>query len=259
MFNKHGFFHLDTIEDDRSPGVHTYFFAKSFSDVLFKYPVKRLGIIGGNDNYALMKVANTIASIPKSNNFGRFPPPLTIVSDPFSLPHGGKADKVTVKDGLKNVISCFEQEKVSHLLVTDSYNYPYVDFNNISTGIEVIDIAAITRAIVNARNKKCLLVAADIPASMNFFDIDNVQIPGHNDMRRINEIIGEIRMGYVSPAYYKHEIATIALFNDCNCIVLGSVELHSMFGPDKLYNGVEIFDPWMEVAIIIQNNRMMTA
>ena len=39
-------------------------------------------------------------------------------------------------------------------------------------------------------------------------------------------------------------------------IVLGSPELHTMFNFDKMFNGVEIFDPWLELAILVQNNRM---
>ena len=256
MFNKHGFFHLDTIEDDRSPGIHTYFFAKSFSDVVFKNPLKHIAILGGNDSYAVAQVVKTIASIPKSNNFGRLPLPYTAIADATLRQSGEKPEVPATAEKYERMLADLEQNGVSHLLVVDNYKYPSVDFRTIPTDIEVIDVAAITKEIVDARHKKCLLIADDIPGSMTFFDIENVQIPGYNDLKRITEIIGEIRSGTVSPGYYKHEIATIALFNDCNCILLGSVELHAMFGTDKLYNGVEIFDPWMEVAVIVQNNRM---
>lgn len=257
MFNKHGFFHLDTIEDDRSPGIHTYFFAKSFSDTWFREPLKRLAVIGSNESYALGYIAKTISSIPRSNSFNYIPLPVAIISASFSLSQGSKGqDKDENIKRFNDVVADLERNGVSHLFVIDSYNYPFIDIGSINTKVEILDLAAITKGLVNARNKKCLLVAVDIRASIDFFDIENVQIPGYNDSKRISEIINEIRAGYVSPAYYKHEIATIALLNDCNCLLLGSVELHTMFGTDKRYNGVEIFDPWMETAVIIQNNRM---
>jgi L-amino acid N-acyltransferase YncA len=259
MFKKHGFFHVDTLEDDRSEGVHTYFFAKYFYDVLLQQPLKRLGITGNNDNYAMGRITKTFASMPKTTYNGQLPIPFTILSDPFGSLSSGKvqpAGKAGFTEKHNSILENMEQNGVSHLLYLDSYNLPLADNAGIKTNIEILDLATIIKKLVSSRNKNCLLIAADISASIDYFDITQINIPGHADSKRIKAIIDEIRSGKAAPAYYKREIATIALLNNCNAILLGSVELHTMFGFDKMYNEIEIFDPWIEIALILQSSRM---
>jgi L-amino acid N-acyltransferase YncA len=259
MFKKHGFFHLDTIEDDRSPGIHTYFFTKYFYDIFLQRPLMRLAITGSIDNYSMGRFAKTMSSIPKTTYNGQSPIPFTVVSDPFEpflTGYKGPDSKIASTERFNDLLQSLEQNGVSHLLFLDGYNYPFVDYQRIKTNIEILDLAALTKKLVNARDKKCLLIASDISASIEFFDVANIQIPGQTDSKRINAIIDEIKAGKVAPAYYKHEIATIALLNDCNAVLLGSAELHTMFGFDKIYNEIEVFDPWIEIALAIQSSRM---
>ena len=232
MFKKHGFFHLYTTEDDRSKGVHTFFYAKSFADEWFDMPIKRIAIIGDDNNYALANFVHTISSIPKTNSETNSLLPYVVVSN---------------KD--KDIYSHMCRNDVSHIFALDIDS----DLSRDVTDAEIIDLAGITQRLVNERKKKWVLIADEVSGVASRLGIENLVRPG--DQQRVDEIIGEIRTGKVSPAYYKKEIADIARVSGGTGILLGTPELHTMFAFDKMFEGMEIFDPWLEVAIIIQNNR----
>lgn len=235
MFKKHGFFHLYTAEDDRSAGIHTYFYAKSFSQEWFRQSLKCIAIIGGDNHYALGNFVATISSIPKINSDGR--PAL-----PFIVTSGRD---VGIIPGIGDNI-------VSHALALDGSN----TLSGLNENIEIIDFAGITKRLVTERKKKWMLVAESGSIAKAYFGINDLHFPANNEQKRVDKIIEEIKTGRVSPAYYKSEIAAIASLNDCKGVLLGVPGLHTMFSFDKVFHGIEIFDPWLELAIIIQNNRM---
>ncbi len=232
MFKKHGFFHLYTTEDDRSKGVHTFFFAKSFAEEWFNKPVKRIAIAGGDNNYALGNFVRTISSIPR-----------TSAEVNSILPY------VVINNNDKDIIGGLGGSDVSHIFALDIDS----DLLQEANGYEIIDLAGITRRLVNERKKKWVLIADEGSGVAARLEIGALVKPG--DQQRVDEIIGEIRTGKVLPAYHKKEIADIARVSGGKGILLGTPELHTMFAFDKMFEGMEIFDPWLEVAIIIQNNR----
>ncbi len=238
MFKKHGFFHLYTAEDDRSKGVHTYFLAKSFSQQLFDHPVKRIGITGMGHNNALGNFVKTVCSIPKINTADQ--PPL-----PFAAINGRPNE----------IMDSLAATDISHILALDSSMGTWGETFKMRTGIEIIDLPGIIKRMVGERKKRWILIGEGCNPKADL-GIANLLYPQEKEQKRIDEIIDEIRTGKVSPAYHKHEIAAITVLNDCEGVLLGVPELHTMFGFDKAYNGVELFDPWMELAIIIQYNRM---
>ena len=80
----------------------------------------------------------------------------------------------------------------------------------------------------------------------------------NQNINRIDEIINDMERGNTKPAYHKEDLTEIVIAHGCNGLLLGSVELHTMFGFDRSYKGVEIFDVFLEIAIIIQNARMLS-
>ena len=224
MFKKHGFFHLYTVADDRSKGVHTYFFAKSFSKERFRQPVQRIGVTGSN-SYALANIVHTLCNMPAMSDAVNTPVPVTAIS--------GNAMSVP--------------DDVSHLIILDKGA-------GIKTNAEVIDIGGITKRLVEERKKDFLLIASSDAADS--LSAGNVRRPDAQTQVRINEIITALSTGQVLPSYYKDEITNMARRVGCTAVLLGMPALHTMFGFDKVYNGVEVCDPWLELAIIIQHNRM---
>lgn len=260
MFKKHGFFHLDTLEDDRSKGIHTYFFAKSFSDEVFERPVKRLGIVADKDNFALGNFTKTISAIPKTRTENQPPLAFTAISNFYSSQEIGGHEQVNghaIVSSINELNALISENEVSHLLFLDVGKNPYTSHPDADIQIEVLDQARIIKKLVTARRKRCLLIAEDMQAARDFFGINELITPSSETATRVSEIVNEIKCGKVSPSYHKEEIASIAALNSCDLILLGSAMLHTMFGFDKASNGVEIFDPWIELAIIIQNNRLI--
>ena len=235
MFKKHGFFHLYTIEDDRSKGVHTYFYAKSFSTDPFINPVRSIAIIGKENGYALGNFARTISSMPR-----------TYFKTNGALPF------FVINNCADDVVSVGLGGSASHVLFLDDK----LSFSEQGSKIECIHLSNITKILVQQRKIKWLLVGDIDGISNEYSAINNVRLPSEKTQARISELITEIRTGMVSPSYHKIEIATMAASGGYEGIVLGSPELHTMFNFDKMFNSVEIFDPWLELAILIQNNRL---
>ena len=239
MFRKHGFFHSETIEDDRSKGVHSLFFIKSFSEIKFRQPLKSLCIVGAG--YGII-------------NFSRVLFDLTRVGEPLSF--------VTVNDpdyGSHLMQTLYGNSmQLSHIIFTDLLVYPLLRNINADINIEVPDLLDITNALLSKSTKKWMLVGKDAAKLADVINADNIVIPGKDSINRIDEIISDIEKGNTKPAYHKEEVTQIACAHGCKGVLLGSVELHTMFGFDRCFKGVEIFDVFLEIAIIIQNARMLS-
>ena len=236
MFKKHGFFHLYSIEDDRSKGVHTYFYAKSFSNEKCEKPVRRIAIVGGRNNHSIANFVKTISSIP------------VITTEPEK-----ELSFIVDVNNPGNLLSNIEESGVSHIINfddTEVYN------NTMYPAIEIIDFAAIIKRLVAERKKRWMPLTKKDSIKWDCFGIDRNHFPAEDGQLRIEEIIDEITTGKISPSYHKKEITDIAMLNDYDGILLGTSELHTMFNFDKMFNGIEIVDPWLELAIIIHNNKV---
>jgi N-acetylglutamate synthase-like GNAT family acetyltransferase len=245
MFKKHGFFHIDTLEDDRSKGIHTYFFARSFIEGCLQQPPAHLGIISDCHSYTTGNFVKTISFIPRTISKNQTPLPyITIATDSFRNRNSA---------AFFNSTSLLEQQGVTHLLSLEAFGGVAVPTE--LAGMEVVDIAAITGRLVNERKVRCLVVCKD-KASVKHLAVDHTCLPRSADQSRLEEIINEVAAGKVTPGYYKQEIAQMAIDNQCAGVLLAAYELHTMFGFDKQYNGVEIFDPLMEIAVIMQCERL---
>ena len=115
-----------------------------------------------------------------------------------------------------------------------------------------IDIVDFTIDLIRKSKNKWLLVATEETYLDNSIMHTNIVIPDEIDKERINQYITEIKVA-VSQEYYKEEISHIAKKYMCDGIILGSLEVHKMYGNEKIYKGIEIIDPLLEFAIFIEN------
>ena len=239
MFRKHGFFHSETIEDDRSKGVHSLFFIKSFSAIKFRRPIKNLCIVGSG--YGLINFSRLLFELSKEGE----PLPFVTVNAP------------DYNDHLMHMLSGKDMQ-LSHIIFTDLLVYPLLANINGGINIEMPDLLGITKTLLAKSTKKWMLVGKDVAKLADVISAGNVVIPGRDSINRVDEIINDIEKGNTKPAYHKEELAAIASSQGCNGLLLGSVELHTMFGFDRSFKGVEIFDIFLEMAIIFQNARMLS-
>ncbi len=239
MFRKHGFIHSETIEDDRSKGIHSLFFIKSFSGIKFEHPLKNLCIVGAG--FGLINFSRLLFEITREGE----PLSFVTVNDPD---YGGH---------LIQKLSANEMQ-LSHMIFTDLLQYTLPENINAGINIEVPDLLGITKALLAKSPKKWMLVGKNAAKLVDVINADNVAIPGKDSINRIDEIINDMERGNTKPAYHKEDLTEIVIAHGCNGLLLGSVELHTMFGFDRSYKGVEIFDVFLEIAIIIQNARMLS-
>ena len=104
--------------------------------------------------------------------------------------------------------------------------------------------------------KKILLLATKATYGSGIFDGTGMKYPETADMDDIQCVINEIKSG-TDPCYYRDRMIGYAGAYGCDCIVLGSTDLHSMFGFCRIYQDVQIIDPLFDLALQIQTVRSM--
>jgi len=247
MFRKHGFYHVHTIEDDRSRGVHSYLFARSFSRVSFKQPVTCLCIAGCG--VTVINFAKTLFSFTKDTPDCKGQLAFVMINDPCISTEG----KSEIVEGF---VSGQLPGTASHLMFTDMAMYRSGWVKEIKCAAEVPDMRAICGNVLDNKDKRWLLAGRSPDQLKLTWDMDNVLLPDEANAARMGDIVADIAAGTTTPAYYKEELVKMTVDNNCDGVLLGSAELHSMFGIDRAFNGIEIFDPLLELAIIVQNNRL---
>jgi len=258
LLESNGFVHVDTVTDDRGKGVHTYYYTKSLADMKFRQPVKLLGMIGGMGTYSTGMFAQTISCVPKTIIEEQQLLPFIIVNDP-TVPNRIKYitehREAELTEKLKEVISLLPQGKLSHILFLCFTIHPYIRSLDIDSNVEILDLVTISEYLVKRSGKKYLLLATNIVYTHSYFHSDNIHFPGDQHDKRIQEVIRDVKAGIAPPHYYRQEVVAMAKANDCDGILIGCTDIHNMFGFDKAYNGIEVIDPLIELALIINGNR----
>jgi aspartate racemase len=258
LLQANGFIHTETVYNDRGPGVHTYYYTKTFiTDKFIDKSIRCLGIIGGMGTYGTGLFIKTLSYIPRTIEREQQLQHFVLVNDP-TVPN--RIEYITQRrEGelvvtLEQTLEQLNQQMVSHLVFLCFTIHPYLKYLNIADNVSLINLVDVTRHALQQSDKRWLLAATEITYELNDFGA-NVVIPGSDDSRRIQEIILEVKKGVVEPGYYGDELIGIAKRNNCKGIVLGCTDIHHMYGFDKIRDGVELFDPQIELALAVESSR----
>ena len=249
-----GFAHIHTVTDDRGKGIHTYYFVKSLVDFKLDKPLSCLGIIGGMGTYATGNFITTLTSLrPRRKEQSLMP--FILINDPavpdrtqYILENRGHE----LTDWINEALDMIDQNAISHLFVSCFTIHPFLKEISLARHVELIDLVSFTKKLAATSKRKWLLVATLGTYTMNSFNDASIKHPSDGQIKRIHEIIYEIKMR-IPPSYYKEELVDIAKANDCDGIILGCTELHRTFGFEKMYQGVEIIDPQLDLALFLEN------
>jgi|GEM_PF-1629130 len=249
-----GFAHIHTVTDDRGKGIHTYYFVKSLADFALEKPLSCLGIIGGMGTYATGNLITTLSSLrPRRKEQTLMP--FIVMNDP-SIPDRtqyileNRGHELTAR--INETLEMVNQNAISHLFVSCFTIHPFLKGINLADHVELIDLVTFTKKLAVMSKRKWLLVATMGTYLMNSFEDERIINPSEEQIKRVHDIIYEIKMR-IPPSYYKEELVAIAKSNNCDGIILGCTELHRAFGFEKMYEGVEILDPQLDLALFLEN------
>ncbi len=253
------FYHFDTVYDDRIVGVHTYLFTRLVVPPVIEKRVSRLVIIGSRGNYSTGNFIKTLTSLPRTTKKEQTLLPFVLISDP-SVPDRTESILLNRENDIihkiDESIGSINPGAVSHILVLSFTLHAVIKKLSIPADIEVINLVSIVKDLIKNIDKKVLLLATKATYGSRIFDGTGMKYPDIGDIEDIQSVINEIKSG-TDPCYYRDRMVGYAGAYGCDCIVLGSTDLHSMFGFDRIYHDVQIIDPLFDLALQIQTVRSM--
>jgi len=235
MFRRHGFFHAYSYPDDRSKGVHTYFFVKTFANTLIKGRVNNLVVVSDRNGYAAGNFTKLLTGIPKTT--------LGIVNKlPLTLHHTDVENFQLKNESASHFIDISGTDKFANLEIQ---------------GMEKIDPFVIAVQLINERKVKPLVLGgSDRTKTIQLLadaGCHHFLMPEAADEELIT-MHRQIAIGEVNPEYWRQRVVALAAENNCDAVMAADPLWHGIFGFDKICNGIELFDPWTEAALLIQSN-----
>ena len=257
LFSSTGFILYDKVFNDRGEGIHSYYFGKSFLTGYLKQQPECIGILGGMGSFSTGNFIRTLTGTNKRMQGDSDSLSFVLVNDP-AIPDRSKSireNKVPEMTAAVNTaIEKIMAGEVSHLLLLCFTLHPFIDRLKIPGRTELIDLVDFTRQAISGSGDQWMLAATLSSYEMDHFSAAEIHFPRYEDRQRIQDMISSIKTG-LDPVHYKKELAAIAHENGCSGVVLGCTDLHGMFGYDKTYDDVHVFDPLIELAFLLEAKR----
>lgn len=241
FYNKIGFVIIDILEDDRSPGIHTYIFALDLVDGIITKSIAGIELIM-EDQSSLEKVQRDFLGIDKEKSIlGVF------VHTP---------EKMQVYDGnffKYKFFQPFAQRAPTHVLNL-TYVHPALELTA-DAPVEYVNLLDFCSRYLELGTKNYLVIHESIEKISNKIDYPHLVYLDPTDELVVQEAVQLVLNGQ-NPMDYAEDFLQLTSKYECDGLLLAVNVLSGMFHFHKMVKRKVVFDPLRDFAIHVASQRL---
>jgi ribosomal protein S18 acetylase RimI-like enzyme len=242
FYNKIGFVIIDILEDDRSPGVHTYIFALDLLKGLITRPVAGIDLITEDHPQILEKVQRIFLDIDKEKS----------VLEPFIK--SAEQMQAIPENFIKHRFLQPSTFQVFTHTLNLTYAYPTFELTH-DTSIEYINILDYCTRSLAKVTKKYLVLHQSKEIKSHGIHYPHAVYLNQTDELILQEVIQRIIDGQ-NASDYASDFLLLSDKYACDGLILADNALSGMFRYRKMIEGKVVIDPLRDFAIHVGSQRL---
>ncbi len=241
FYNKIGFVIIDILEDDRSPGIHTYIFALDLVDGIITKSIEGIELIM-EDQSSLEKVQRDFLGIDKEKSIlGVF------VHTP---------EKMQVYDGnffKYKFFQPFAHRAPTHVLNL-TYVHPALELTA-DASVEYVNLLDFCSRYLELGTKNYLVIHESIEKISNKIDYPHLVYLDSSDELIVQKAIQHVYAGKGANEYSSDFLELTRQYG-CNGLLIAQNSLSGMFNYRKIVEGLVVVDLLRDFAIHVASQRL---